>query len=329
MLRVKNSLNLVVLNNLINYYMIFMSYFIVNYLLSNTFNFFNRIFINYNFFEYFNLLNNKKAYLFYYIMFKKQNSLMKKKYNLFNNLYPVYFRKKIRKKITSTWNYSLYNYSNAYIYKFLNVLSGKKKYRKTILLNRLFFNYLNFNRFKTSTKLSNNISINSKLIFTKLILKLEYSLMYLITNTNIVKSYKDLCKFLSLSYIYLNRKAIFRDNIVLNSGDIIEFNLNYKLFNYINKFKEFNNKYIYKLRTKLWFKIKNYNRMRINYNDTKITNALLKNNILFKNSIPNYLEIDYITLSIVILYKSLDYKHYNYVIKKLLVVYMFKLYNWK
>lgn len=324
-----NNVKFIMINKFLNHYILFLTFYNIHYFNSNSFSYFKKIFLDYNYFSYFSFVNSKKNYLFYYIMFKKQNSLMKKKFNLYNSLHPVYYRKKLKKKLTDFNINNLNKVSNTSLLKFINVLNGKKKFRKTILLNRIFFNYLNFNKFKTSKKLSKNIFLNSKLALIKIILKLEYSIFYLLTNTNIVKSFSDLKKLLQMSFLVLNRKPIFKVNYSLKSGDILEFNLNYKMFNYIQKFKDLSLKYTYKLRTKLWFKIKNYNKFKINYNDTKLANSLLKNNILFKNNIPNYLEIDYLSLTIIVLYNSYNFQIYNYSLKKLLVLYLFKLYNWK
>lgn len=328
-LNFNNNVKFILVNKLFNYYILFLTFYSVNYLLNNSFNYFKKIFIDYNFFSYFNISNSKKASLYHYIMFKKQNSLMKKKYNLYNSLHPVYYRKKLRKKITDFNINNINSTTSSSILKFINVLSGKKKYRKTILLNRMFFNYLNFNKFKTSKKLSKTIFLNSKLALIRILLKLEYSLFYVITNTNIVKSYSDLKKLLQMSFIFLNRKPVYKTNYNLQPGDVLEFSLNYKMFNYIQKFKDLSVKYTFKLRTKLWFKIKSYSRIKINYNENKLAHSLLKNNILFKNNIPSYLEIDYTTLTIIVLYSSYNYQMYNYSLKKLLVLYLFKLYNWK
>lgn len=327
-LKFNNNIKFILINKMLNYYILFLSYYAVNYLSINSFNFFKKVFIDYNFFNFFKITNSKYESLFYYIMFKKQNSLMKKKFNLYNSLHPVYYRKKSKKKI-SDYSNSEYLYSSNSQCKFLNVLNGKKKFRKTILLNRIFFNYLNFNKFKTSKKLSKNIYLNSKLALIKIILKLEYSIKYIITNTNIIKSFTDLKKLLQMSYVYLNRTPIFKVNYSLKVGDILEFSLNYKLFNYIQKFKDLSLKHTFKLRSKLWFKIRSYSKIKINYNEKKLTNSLLKNNILFKNNIPNYIEIDYLTLTIIMLFNSYNYQIYNYTVKKLLVLYLFKLYNWK
>ena len=325
-LKFTNNNKFALINKLINFYAIFLSFYSLNFILNTTFSYFKKIFVDYNFFTFLTFTSSKKNSLYYFIMFKKQNSLMKKKYNLYNSLHPVYYKKRLKKKITDN-THTLIKFNSGL--KFLNVLNGKKKMRKTILLNRMFLNYLNFNRFKTSTKLSKNIFLNSKLILIKILLNLEYSLFYIITNTNFIKSYTDLKKLLQMSFIFLNRKPIFKVNKILKSGDILEFSLNYKMFNYIFKFKELTLKHIFKLRTKLWFKIKSYNKLKINYNDNKLANRLLTNNLLFKNNIPMYLEIDYITLTIIVLFNSYDYKIYNYSIKKLLVLYLFKLYNWK
>ena len=84
--------------NFIFYFNSIFFYFLNNFLNSNFLN----IFLNFNYFNILKLSNYKKNYLFYYINFKKQNSLLKKKYIPTSNLNPIFFRKNIKSKILNT-----------------------------------------------------------------------------------------------------------------------------------------------------------------------------------------------------------------------------------
>jgi len=48
-----------------------------------------------------------------------------------------------------------------------------------------------------------------------------------------------------------------------------------------------------------------------------------------KEDLPNYLEVDFLTLSFKIIYKPFFYNEYNFIFFKLLNFYQKRLYNWK
>lgn len=274
-------------------------------------------------------------------MFKKQNSLLKKKFNYLHNLHPIFYKKNFKKKINID-NFKLNKlklFKNLYTIKFLlnksikynsiNTLNGKKKLKKVILNNRGLYNFLNYNTFKTSKKLSTYISKKSKLKNIANLLSLEYSAFNIILNSNLVKSYTDLIILSNSKSIFLNRMPLKKLNKELNSGDIIEFYLSKKLFSYINYFKELITKNIIKIRNRLWYKLRLKDKNKLDYNKNTLINNVFKNNFLFKAYIPNYIEIDYYTLTIFIIIKSFNFNSYTLNIKKILVLYLFKLYNWK
>ena len=274
-------------------------------------------------------------------MFKKQNSLLKKRFNYLHNLHPIFYKKNLKKKInvTNIKDKKLKLLKNLYTIKFLlkknstyssiNTLNGKKKLKKVILNNRSLYNFLNYNSFKTSKNLSTYISKKSKLKNLSNLLNLEYSSFNIILNSNLVKSYTDLVILLQSKSIFLNRMPLKKLNKELNVGDIIEFYLSKKMYNYIIYFKELISRNIIKTRNKLWYKLRLKDKNKLDYNKNNLINNVFKNNFLFKSYIPNYIEIDYYTLSIIIVIKSFNFNSYTLNIKKILVLYLFKLYNWK
>ena len=259
-----------------------------------------------------------------------------------HNLHPIFYKKNLKKKIKNVSfknNQKLKILKKNTMLKFLlkkpnnvlttNNLNGKKKLKKVILLNRKLYNFLNNYVFKISKKLTQNISKKSKFKSMHNLLNLEYSLSNIILNSNIIKSYQDLKSLVSKKCIYLNRHIIKNLNIELNVGDIIEFYLSKKFFNYIFYFKNVVNKHIIKIRNGIWYKLRLKNKNLLNYKNNTLLNNVFKNNYLLKSYIPNYIEVDFYTLTIGLIFKSLNFKSYSLNIKKILVVYLFKLYNWK
>lgn len=274
-------------------------------------------------------------------MFKKQNSLLKKRFNYLHNLHPIFYKKNLKKKINidSFKNKKIKLLKSLYTIKFLlkkntkhnniNTLNGKKKLKKVILTNRALYNFLNYNSFKTAKSLSTHISKKSKLKNLSNLLSLEYSTFNIILNSNLIKSYTDLTILSSAKSIFLNRIPLKNLNKELKVGDVIEFYLSKKIYNYIIYFKELITKYIIKTKNKLWYKLRLKDKNKLDYNKNNLINNVFKNNFLFKSYIPNYIEVDYYTLSILIITKSFNFNSYTLNIKKILVLYLFKLYNWK
>jgi len=275
-------------------------------------------------------------------MFKKQNSLLKKKFNYLHNLHPIFYKKNLKKKINNNYQNKLFNYNilktfanlkykvkRQNKFKFINTLNGKKKIKKFILLNRKLYKFLNFNLLKTSIKLSKQITFLSKFKQFNRILKLEFSLFNIVLNSNFIKSYFDLIKLIKLNIIYINRININNLFFILNINDIVEFNISNKFYNYIFYFKNIFSKHLIKIKNKLWFKLKLIDKNKLDFNKNLLVNNLFKNNLLSKINIPSFIEVDYFTLSIIIIYKNFNLIELNLNFKKILIIYLFRLYNWK
>jgi hypothetical protein len=318
-------------------------YFIGFRIISNVYSL-KQIILNNLFFGLYSIKDSKKLYLFYLIMFKKQNSLLKKRFNYLRNLHPVFYRKRFKKRVFSSTkiknnkkritvlkNFYSINFLNSKVktHKMPNILKGKKKFKKTLLLNKKLYKFLTFNIFKTLRRLKKHVRIKSKLKILQNLLSFEYSMPYIILSSNIVKSFSDLKILLRTKYVYLNRMKQSKNfNKVLVAGDYIEFFLVNRIFNYVTYFKKILLKHVIKVRNRLWYKLRGKDRGKFDFNKNTLLNSLFKDNVLFKRAIPNYLEVDYITLSIVIVLKNLEFNSFNLNIKKILVLYLFKLYNW-
>lgn len=294
-----------------------------------------QLFINFNYFYLLELKNSKMLNLIYLIQFKKQNSLLKRKFSYLNNLNPSYYKKFYKKTLKSIENYdkvklekntSSLNYVELTKKNSLNnnFVNGKKKLKKVILLNRKYLSNFQFNVMKNSKKLSNSISLLSKYKLNLIILKLEFSFSNSILKSNLIKSFNDILTLLKTSSLYLNRKIIKNVKTTeLHTSDLVELNITYKYFNYMYEFKITNKKFFIKLKNKLFFKLK-----RAAFGKKTNEKGLVqKTNALYYNKIPNYLEVDFFTLSFFVVYKNLNLKSLSINLRKMIVFYLFKLYN--
>lgn len=264
-----NSIILQYIAVIISFFKLFIYFFHLLKRIVSIYKFFKKIFINNKYFLFFNLFGNKKLYIYYYIMFKKHNTLMRKKFYHLYNLHPKFYKKIFKKNVNLLNSHAaahvtkLKRIRSLYRFKFLlkntkhlrdrdrEVFNSKRKIKKVILKNRKFYKLLNYNCFNTSKKLTNDINIKAKQKITNNLLGFEYLLSNVILRSNIIKSYSDLVLLAKGHGIYLNRKCVSNVNFILNIGDIIEFTLSYRLFNYSNYFKKIFKKNITKIKYKL------------------------------------------------------------------------------
>lgn len=309
--------------------------------------FFKHFFFKFNFLKYYVLNFNKLYYLNFFVMFKRQNSLLRKKYNYFLNLNPAFFKRSFNIRRSKKWGFlknHLENKVSIDRYLFTRVdfflknhkynslldsnyqtLNMRKKYKKMIFYNRdILKNFLFSRNSIRSYRLTRQVLIKSKLRVIDLLLNFEYSLIYMLLNTNLVKSFQDLKFLMSTKCIFVNRT--FNSNLfhVLQVGDIIEFSLIRRYFFYIKKFKKKLKKITFKLRNRIWYKFKFSGNLEKNL----FLKKAFQTNLTIKRYISRNIEIDYGLLTIVIIMKNFDLKLLNFNLKTMLTLYLFKLYNW-
>lgn len=288
-------------------------------------------------------------------MFKKQNSLLKKNFNNLANLHPIFFKKNnffknIKNLAANTKSNSTFSIKNltslnhtvlpslVNLNKFgaqaINSFHGKKKLKKIIFLNRKVYNNLYNNTFLKAKRLNENITTTSKLSISQILLNFEFMLFNIILSSNLVKSFSDLKLLMFKNNIFLNRTLVKNLNTQINSKgsySIIEINISNKFFNYLNYCTTTLASSLFKLKSKLWYKTRfrsNHNKKNA-FNNSLLLNKLAVSNTLFKSKIPNYMEVDFVTLTIAVVSKQFDLKNMNINVKKFLVLYFFRLYNWK
>jgi ribosomal protein S4 len=144
----------------------------------------------------------------------------------------------------------------------------------------------------------------------------EFSLNNVLINSGFFLSKNDTYFFIKNQYIYVNNKVNTKINFELSSGDIINLSFNkYYYFLFRKSVNSLNlniNKY------------GNFFRKSISHDLNKDFSFIGKLTII-QNDIPAYLEVDYISMSMILLYKNIySYNHFDL---KLLPVFLKRLNN--
>ena len=150
-------------------------------------------------------------------------------------------------------------------------------------------------------------------------------LFYVLLSSGLVNSYSDSFNFLKNKCVYINRISRCNPFYSVKKGDLIELVFSKNYFVYLNFLSLTFEKNANKLKSKLnkKFKAKEFNSEKV---ESYMLNVL-KNNYLFKKNIPNNMEVDFFVLSIFIVKNINNYLNFSFINRKLIVFYMYKLYN--
>ena len=281
-------------------------------------------------------INNKNLILNNIVNFKKQSIFFKKTIN--KNLFLLNFLESFKYEDQMVVDNSIDNlqYNNKELFfhnlnyvdfnssfnKDVDYVSFDYRYKinKYVNDNRsLMLSFIKYNlkrRFKKNKFFSKLI----KLPFNFFLTNFEFSLSNILLRSSFFFNNRDIMFFINNNYFFLNGSLIKDINHTLNINDI--FLLSF------NKYYFFYYKYV----------INNI------YNNNKVSNYIFKKNqsnkldkvplwlintSFVKEDLPNYLEVDFLTLSLKIIYKPFFYNEYNFMFFKLLNFYQKRLYNWK
>ena len=261
---------------------------------------------------------NKYHILQNFIIFKNKINLYKNntriKHVYLNKI--NYFKENLIDK-----NYFDLDFSeNSFFLKIFEFLEKKiPAYNSNRLFIKFFFNLNKKRKFFLNKFLKKLIKLNN-LNFLNFF---EYSLKNIIQNSNIFLNNKDLSFFLKNGFVCINGKSCYNYYQNVSVGDCVNiiYNKYYFFFfkNYINDIYQSSYKY-----NKIFKKVNKLKSTELK-KDLKYINKI----IFFKNDVPNYLELDYITMSLFLIYKNINCLNYNYFNLKLLNVFLKRLYNWK
>lgn len=201
---------------------------------------------------------------------------------------------------------------------YMNIWRDSRSILKTSLMLKIKYQY----------KLTNYLSKYKKFINFKTFLFMEMRLFNILIKSRLFNDSSLLNLFLKNNLVYVNGLSCSNSNFQLFSGDFIQLIINLKYYILYRWFSNLSLKKKNKLKKVLRKKSINF----LQSDEKKKSYLFPKWVIFYKNSIDdvsNFLEIDYFTLSIFILYEPFtwnDLNSYNLIDQRFNIV---NLYNWK
>lgn len=183
-------------------------------------------------------------------------------------------------------------------------------------------------KIKYQYKLTNYLSKYKKFTKFKTFLFMEMRLYNILIKSRFFNDFSLINIFLKNNLIYLNGLICSNPNLQIFSGDFIQLVLNLKYYILYRWFSNLSLKKKNKLKSILKKKNNNFN-----YSDEKKKSYSFPNSIIYSKNIiddvPNFLEVDYLTLSLFVLYEPFnwnDLNTYNLIDQRFSII---NLYNWK
>ena len=263
--------------------------------------------------------NNNINYLLFLLKnFKKSNLFMK------NNINNTDFFVKLNIK---TRRYSLFNFTNRRkltLQTKINITSRQITVLKQARLRIYNFYYKKSRNYKV-TKFF--LKLSSKTTLLNWLINWEFKLINIILRSKITRSYKQASSLINCGYIFVNGIIKTNKNYLVEQGDLIQIPVNTTWFlknrlqtSFFNKFLNDLNKYTKKnhlLAVRYFFK------------SSKKERSWLLENLRNFSKTPTYMEVDYTTLSIIIIKKTVNSDEvlpiYTNTFKPLTA----RLYNWR
>lgn len=272
-------------------------------------------------------LNQKNQNIIYNIIYlKKKTSIIKKNINLGEYL--------VNKINNDKNNYNNVIFGDDFINKdnftnFNKNLDIKNKIKLLFKNNRLFVKYFFNLKYYRAFSLSRNLKKISNFKKNDFVSNLENNLINILIKVDFFFSKSDCIWFLKHGLISVNSNIIKKEYFLIKTYDIINIsNTKYYFYYYKNKFSNLLLN-IHKINNKFWSTIKN----KTNSFDLKSFNSdypkWIENYNNFKKDIPIYLEVDYLSMSVIILNHTFNLKNYNFSNFKYINLYLNRLYNWK
>lgn len=273
----------------------------------------------------------KKKYINRIIKLKRLSGLFKKKLNLritvlkkrsmiFNNILKNKFYKKKFKKKNKHFKkrFKFYNYR-------VSNIEMKKKRKLVFFENRKMIRiFLKNKSLKKQNKLSsyiiNLLNLNSK----NLLNFFEFRLNIILIKSHFFNNIEDSNFFIKNGFISVNNTTTYDTNFLVKTNDIIKFKNKHQYYLF---YRNNINKSLFSLKKLNWafYRFKKKNRFKKIF--PKVYHWIYSG-IHFGFDIPFFLEVDYVNLSIIFLYKPLNTNLINYTSIKFLNFYLTRLYNW-
>lgn len=206
-------------------------------------------------------------------------------------------------------------------------LNLKLRFNRVFFENRKILRQLFKKKRFRQRRFNNRFSDLMKKDYTYALYSLELSLQNILVRSKFFYLPSQVIEALRLGLIFLNGSNLTKANKLVNVGDVVQliickfFFLNYRrVFSEINKFKKY-------LSFKVWSMTKNLDNL-YKQKPTYITDKVCVL-INFYFDVPRFLQVEYSTLSIVVIYKPLFFKDFSYLNRFFLNGSLLRLYNWK
>lgn len=248
-----------------------------------------------------------KKFKYYFLNFNNKTKIKQKKHINMMNLNTIFETPKRFDRL-----HRLYDIKRKYI-RYLN--SNRSLYK----VNKFRCKH-NFKFIKRHIRSVSSLNINSRVHMY------EFSLRNIIIKLKYAYTYRNSNFFIKSGFVFLNGKQELNPFFFLYKGDSIEL-----IFS----------KFIFKLRKKIKKKLKismrNYKRYnwrmlkhKVEFNERKIRISRFSDKILhYKNKISRVFQFDFRTMTFFLIDKLNSKKNLSYLNKKILPIYLLKLFNWK
>lgn len=206
-----------------------------------------------------------------------------------------------------------YIHPNPFEFKLKHLISSNRKclinllnykFKRQYRITRFIANFIKFRVDRSFTQ--SNFTLSATLLVSKLVLNIKY-----------------MFGFINQGLVYVNGKAVFKPDFKLAVGDKIQLIVTPSFYDY----------YFYQFNSFLKVTLKYHNKFfkgeEPNFKSVlkKPNNSLLILLSSFKQGIPRYLEVDFLTLSMVVVYTPTNYIFVNNYMHFIYNFYLNRLYN--
>lgn len=273
------------------------------------------------FFKFFFFSNKLQDNFFFFtktfINFKLKVGFFKK----FNKLRSFYFYKywRLNKKFKKIKLSLKKNFSKNF--------DLKKKIFFLLKENRSIISNLFFSKFTRQKKITFFLSKFKHFSIKKIVKFFEFSLFNILIQSHLLIFKKDIDFFFKNGFIFVNGIVVFNKFFFLNVGDRVQISISNQYYFFFRNFSKVLKSFNYKIRLsmrKIFLKRKDFYKQKSNK-----TPAWVDKIIFSKQVIPKYLEVDFFTLTCVIIRNTNNFFENNLIFLKFLSYFNIRLYNWK
>ena len=202
----------------------------------------------------------------------------------------------------------------------------KKFFFKTLLNSRKSLKiFFGFNKKTRQSKISKKIFNLSK--YRVLNQNEEFSITNILMKSQMFFSLNYINNFIKNNTIYINNIPFNKNNNVC-VGDIIQLPISNKFFNYLLNYRKFFKKKLVVFKNINWKFFKNKRLSQGKLKKRKSPKFLILF-CIFKINLPKYMEVDYISMSIIILFKTHLFYNNSYYLNKIFSYRLLTQYNFK